>query len=78
MALERGMPKEDEGPTILAATLTVTIVALLTFITRLYVRVKLIRNVGWDVSMPMDLEKVVTNLSTPLGLCHDGSNVTRK
>ncbi|KAF2651780.1 hypothetical protein K491DRAFT_606198 [Lophiostoma macrostomum CBS 122681] len=39
---------EDAGPTILAVTLTITIVALFTFITRLYVRIKMIRNVGWD------------------------------
>ncbi|KAH9877338.1 hypothetical protein IAQ61_002703 [Plenodomus lingam] len=41
-------PNEQQGPTILGATLTVTIAALITMITRLYVRIKLIRNVGWD------------------------------
>jgi hypothetical protein len=43
-------PYEDQGPTILATTLMVTIVAVLTTIARLYVRFKMIRNVGWDVS----------------------------
>jgi hypothetical protein len=46
-------PYEDQGPTILASTLTVTIVAVLTTIARFYVRVKMIRNVGWDVSAPL-------------------------
>jgi len=46
-----GKSIEDEGPKILGATLTVTIIALLTFVTRMYVRIKLIRNVGWDVSI---------------------------
>jgi hypothetical protein len=43
-------PKENQGPIILGATLTVTIAALITFIMRMYVRVRMIRNVGWDVS----------------------------
>ncbi|KAF2852350.1 hypothetical protein T440DRAFT_526926 [Plenodomus tracheiphilus IPT5] len=41
-------PDEQQGPVILGATLTVTLAALITMITRLYVRVKVIRNVGWD------------------------------
>lgn len=41
---------DDYGPQILGATITCTVVALITLITRLYVRIKLIRNVGWDVS----------------------------
>jgi hypothetical protein len=45
-------PNENQGPTILGATWTVTIAALLTTIARLYVRVGVIRNVGWDVSTP--------------------------
>ena len=44
-------PNENEGPTILGATLTVTIAALLAVIARLYVRIRMIRNVGWDVSI---------------------------
>ncbi|KAL5113697.1 hypothetical protein ACEQ8H_008426 [Pleosporales sp. CAS-2024a] len=41
-------PDENQGPTILGATLTVTIAALITVMARLYVRVRMIRNVGWD------------------------------
>ncbi|PSN70207.1 hypothetical protein BS50DRAFT_308404 [Corynespora cassiicola Philippines] len=41
-------PVEDAGPLILGATLTVTGLALITMVTRLYVRLKMIRNVGWD------------------------------
>lgn len=43
-------PKEDEGPRMLVVTSTITILALLTIIVRLFVRIKMIRNVGWDVS----------------------------
>lgn len=43
-------PYENAGPTILGTTLTVTIVAVLTTIARFYVRIRMIRNVGWDVS----------------------------
>lgn len=42
-------PDEQQGATILGATLTVTIAALITMVARLYVRVRVIRNVGWDV-----------------------------
>lgn len=52
MADAAGQPIEGHSPRIIGATLAVTIVALLTFTTRLYVRVKLIRNVGRDVSIP--------------------------
>ncbi|KAJ4983126.1 integral membrane family protein [Stagonosporopsis vannaccii] len=45
---DQGVPNEDQGPVILGATLTVTIAALITMATRLYVRVRMIRNVGWD------------------------------
>ncbi|TDZ32628.1 hypothetical protein CTRI78_v011759 [Colletotrichum trifolii] len=41
-------PDENEGPTVLAATLTVTCVALLTVGARLWVRVGLIHNFGLD------------------------------
>jgi hypothetical protein len=44
-----GMVDENQGPTILAATLTVTIAALITTVTRMYVRIGMIKNVGWDV-----------------------------
>jgi hypothetical protein len=51
MADATGDPIENHGPKILGITLAVTIIALLTFITRFYVRIRLIRNVGWDASM---------------------------
>lgn len=41
-------PFENGGPTILGATLTVTVFALLTLIVRLYVRIRMIKNLGWD------------------------------
>jgi hypothetical protein len=44
----QGVPDEDQGPVILGATLTVTAAALITMLTRLYVRIRMIRNVGWD------------------------------
>jgi hypothetical protein len=43
-------PNVNEGPTILALTLSVTTVALISTIARFYVRIKMIKNVGWDVS----------------------------
>ena len=49
--MEQRKEMEDYGPQILGATITCTVAALLTLVTRLYVRVKLIRNVGWDVSI---------------------------
>ncbi|CAI6335951.1 unnamed protein product [Periconia digitata] len=41
-------PNENEGPRILGATLTVTILAFVTMLSRLCVRIKIIHNVGWD------------------------------
>lgn len=49
-------PDERAGPTILAATLTVTIAALLSTIGRGYVRVCMIKNMGWDVSLPHKID----------------------
>ncbi|KAF4222195.1 hypothetical protein CNMCM8980_010508 [Aspergillus fumigatiaffinis] len=43
-----GLPDENRGPVILAATSIVTISALLTVLARMYVRVFMIRNVGAD------------------------------
>ena len=43
-------PYENEGPTILGSTLSVTILAVMTTIARLHVRIRMIRNVGWDLS----------------------------
>ncbi|KAF1971048.1 hypothetical protein BU23DRAFT_648454 [Bimuria novae-zelandiae CBS 107.79] len=51
MATVHTYPKETLGPTVLGVTITVTTVALLTLIIRLYVRVKIIRSVGWDVTL---------------------------
>lgn len=44
-------PDENQGPTILGTTLSVFILAVMTTIARLYVRIRMIRNVGWDVSV---------------------------
>ncbi|KAK0621023.1 hypothetical protein B0T14DRAFT_432492 [Immersiella caudata] len=41
-------PAEDDGPRILGATLAITILALITYSTRLYVRLVMVRNVGLD------------------------------
>ncbi|RHZ50654.1 uncharacterized protein CDV56_100989 [Aspergillus thermomutatus] len=43
-----GLPDDNRGPAILAATSVVTICALLTVLARMYVRVFIIRNVGAD------------------------------
>jgi hypothetical protein len=56
-------PYENQGPTILASTLTVTIVAVLTTIARFYVRVKMIRNVGWDVSALLAKHQTITDIT---------------
>ncbi|KAF2270940.1 hypothetical protein CC78DRAFT_610986 [Lojkania enalia] len=48
MASTKDMPNENEGPAILGATLTVALMALVTLVIRLYVRMVMIRNVGWD------------------------------
>ena len=45
---DQRVSNEDQGPVILGATLTVTIAALITMATRLYVRIRMIRNMGWD------------------------------
>jgi hypothetical protein len=60
-------PNESEGPTILGATLTVTIAAFITVVARLYVRLRMIRNVGWDVSIPQ-LAKEAFHLQILSGL----------
>jgi hypothetical protein len=43
-------PYENAGPAILVSTLLVVCIGLFTTLLRLYVRVVMIRNVGWDVS----------------------------
>lgn len=45
-----GLPDINRGPDIIAATTVTTVVALITVLARLYVRVGIIRNVGLDVS----------------------------
>lgn len=44
-------PEENEGPTVLAATLTVTSVALVVVAARLWVRLGMIHSFGFDVSL---------------------------
>ncbi|KIX06951.1 uncharacterized protein Z518_04927 [Rhinocladiella mackenziei CBS 650.93] len=39
---------QNDGPTIIRVTLAVSILALLTVMLRLYVRIKIIQNIGWD------------------------------
>ncbi|KAF2806512.1 uncharacterized protein BDZ99DRAFT_394327 [Mytilinidion resinicola] len=41
-------PNDNQGPIILATTGTVTALALITLALRLFVRIRMIRNVGWD------------------------------
>ncbi|KAF2440767.1 hypothetical protein P171DRAFT_325708, partial [Karstenula rhodostoma CBS 690.94] len=41
-------PQENDGPRILGVVLGTTVFAVITMVARLWVRVKLIRNVGWD------------------------------
>ncbi|KNG83679.1 integral membrane family protein [Aspergillus nomiae NRRL 13137] len=43
-----GLPDENQGPRILAATTVTTVFALLTVMARMYVRLFIIRNVGLD------------------------------
>ncbi|KAF7622177.1 hypothetical protein F9C07_8209 [Aspergillus flavus] len=43
-----GLPDENQGPRILAATTITTVFALLTVLARMYVRLFIIRNVGLD------------------------------
>lgn len=44
-------PEENEGPTVLAATLTVTSVAFIVVAARLWVRLGMIHSFGFDVSL---------------------------
>ncbi|KAK1623768.1 hypothetical protein BDP81DRAFT_287113, partial [Colletotrichum phormii] len=44
-------PEENEGPTVLAATITVTCVALIVVAARLWVRLGMIHSFGFDVSL---------------------------
>jgi hypothetical protein len=44
-------PNEDESGRIVAAVATVTSIAVITVVVRLYVRLKILRSLGWDVSV---------------------------
>jgi hypothetical protein len=63
---------DNRGPTILGATMTVTIAALITFSARLYVRIYMIKSVGWDVSVRERMCRVVAE--DVLGLYHGHSD----
>ena len=41
-------PAENDGARIAAATLTVTVAAFITYLARIYARLILVRNTGWD------------------------------
>jgi hypothetical protein len=43
-----GEPDENYGPKLVAATSVVTVVALISVILRLWVRIGIIKSVGWD------------------------------
>lgn len=43
-------PEDNEGSRILAATIATTVPAFITVVMRLFVRLGMIHNVGWDVS----------------------------
>lgn len=62
----------DDGPKIDAATLTCTVTALVSLLLRLFVRTRLIKNIGWDVSNGShfwSLPSTVTN-QCRVGLSH--------
>lgn len=66
-----GLPDDNQGPRILAATSIVTAGAAITVLARMYVRIFLIRNVGVDVSVVFCL--VYTEIDCadqPRGLYH--------
>ncbi|KAL1612709.1 hypothetical protein SLS60_000938 [Paraconiothyrium brasiliense] len=46
--MESAYAKVNDGPRILGVVLGITIFAAITMVARLFVRIKLIRNVGWD------------------------------
>lgn len=65
---EESQPIEDDGPRLLGAVLGITLFALVTMVARLYVRIRLIRNVGWDVRFTRDLRS--DRILTIAGLLH--------
>lgn len=56
-------PNENEGTSILIGTVFITVLATITVFARFYVRLFIIRNTGWDVSLPIFLP--LTHLSLP-------------
>jgi hypothetical protein len=44
-------PEDNEGSRILTATIATTALAFVTVVMRLFVRLGMIRNFGWDVSI---------------------------
>jgi hypothetical protein len=67
---------DNRGPTILGATMTVTIAALITFGARVYVRMYMIKSVGWDVSVRERTCRVIAE--DVLGLYHGRSDDSGK
>lgn len=51
LPVKSAYPHENDGPRILGAVLGITTIAVITMTARLYVRIKLISNVGWDVGL---------------------------
>lgn len=62
-------PDESRAVEILGATLTVTIAALITTIARMYVRIAMIKSVGWDVSDCAIMFVFFWAKDVTLGLC---------
>ena len=54
-----GLPDDNRGPNILAAVSITTSVALLVVLTRLYVRIFMVKNVGLDVSIFLLVLKII-------------------
>jgi hypothetical protein len=64
-------PDVNLGPEILASTLSVVALALVTLLLRLYVRLGITGNVGWDVSVFAFIERL--SLCADLTGLHDHS-----
>ena len=52
-------PNEDERARIIGAVMTVTSIAVFTVAVRLYVRMKILRSLGWDVSVVSSPERLL-------------------
>jgi hypothetical protein len=66
-------PNDDESARIVIAVATVTSVATLAVMARLYVRTVMIRSLGWDVSLA-EISKFATLLTPYLGYIDDLDN----